>query len=186
MSTSGTLTALALLMVGCAATPKPRSQAQAQVHENVEVTTTRTALTSADLPPGAGFEPLTPTISIEKAIADACRLHVSDSSKTAKFDYDESELLPSDVEALRLVAACLTTGALRGREIKLVGRADPRGTERYNQTLGAHRSRSVAAFLEQFGVDKARVHETSRGELDSTGTDEASWKTDRRVDIVLI
>lgn len=51
--------------------------------------------------------------------------------------------------------------------------------------LGARRASSVAGFLDRLGVDRARIRETSRGELDATGKDEATWQIDRRVDIVL-
>jgi hypothetical protein len=35
------------------------------------------------------------------------------------------------------------------------------------------------------GVDHREISETSRGKLDATGTDDASWRRDRRVDIAL-
>jgi peptidoglycan-associated lipoprotein len=35
------------------------------------------------------------------------------------------------------------------------------------------------------GVAQDKMHDTSRGELDATGTDEAGWRRDRRVDVKL-
>jgi outer membrane protein OmpA-like peptidoglycan-associated protein len=37
----------------------------------------------------------------------------------------------------------------------------------------------------KLGVDASKVTTTSRGKLDATGSDEASWQQDRRVDIDL-
>ena len=35
-------------------------------------------------------------------------------------------------------------------------------------------------------IEKTRVAKSSRGELDASGHDEDGWRTDRRVDIVLL
>jgi outer membrane protein OmpA-like peptidoglycan-associated protein len=52
--------------------------------------------------------------------------------------------------------------------------------------LGAHRADSAMQYLKQRGVDASKMTETSRGELDATGVDEAGWSRDRRVDVDLI
>ena len=52
-------------------------------------------------------------------------------------------------------------------------------------TLGDHRADTVRRYLGGLGVDTKRIAETSRGELDATGTDETGWRQDRRVDIAL-
>jgi peptidoglycan-associated lipoprotein len=54
----------------------------------------------------------------------------------------------------------------------------------YNFVLGEHRAGSVERYLEQLGVAKAKLSETSRGKLDATGTDENGWQRDRRVDLL--
>ena len=41
---------------------------------------------------------------------------------------------------LQQIATCVTTGPLRGKTLKLVGRADPRGEVEYNMGLGEHRA----------------------------------------------
>ena len=81
------------------------------------------------------------------------------------------------------VARCVTTGPLKGRTLRLTGRADPRGEQEYNMTLGSSRADAVARYLRALGVTSNQLTETSRGKLDATGTDEASWQLDRRVDI---
>ena len=69
--------------------------------------------------------------------------------------------------------------------LKLIGHADPRGATGYNMTLGQARGDSVQKYLIDKGCDPRKVQSTSRGAMDATGTDEASWAHDRRVDITL-
>jgi peptidoglycan-associated lipoprotein len=79
----------------------------------------------------------------------------------------------------------MTTGPLAGKTVELVGRADPRGEEEYNMTLGERRAESVVHYLTQLGVAESRLPVTSRGALDAQGHDEATWAVDRRVDLRL-
>ena len=102
-----------------------------------------------------------------------------------RFDTDESELTNQDTQILQQVATCLTNGPLAGRNVHLIGRADARGTTEYNMVLGEHRANTVGHYLEEKGVNAPRINQTSRGELDATGTDDTSMRNDRRVDIML-
>jgi peptidoglycan-associated lipoprotein len=77
------------------------------------------------------------------------------------------------------------TGPLKGRSMRLVGHADPRGNEEYNMALGGRRADNVASAIASAGMDSARMATSSRGKMDATGTDEAGWAKDRRVDIML-
>ena len=64
--------------------------------------------------------------------------------------------------------------------------ATARGGETiYNFALGQRRAAAVASYIEGRGVGDRRLETTSRGELDASGYDEASWARDRRVDILL-
>ena len=83
------------------------------------------------------------------------------------------------------VASCLTIGPLRGRTAQIVGRTDPRGTEEYNLGLGTRRADSVVQYPQHRGVSPGQLSQTTRGALDATGTDEAGWRDDRRVDLRL-
>ena len=105
--------------------------------------------------------------------------------RIASFDYDKDELAPEDRAVLDQLAQCLMTGALKGKAVALVGRADPRGTEEYNMGLGSRRSGTVSQYLARLGVGEPQLQATTRGALDATGVDEASWQKDRRVDISL-
>lgn len=125
-------------------------------------------------------------VNVDDQIAKMCDLRVGHVEESPKFDYDSDSVTPAEKEVLDAVAKCLTTGPLKGRSVELVGRADPRGETEYNMSLGARRARAVHTYLGQLGVGADKMRDTSRGELDATGKDEAGWRMDRRVDVKLI
>ena len=124
-------------------------------------------------------------VAVNSDLMTICKVSTSNVETAPKFDFDNSALLPQDREVLAQIAKCVTTGPLKGRALQLVGRADARGETEYNFALGEHRAGTVQSYLVQLGVDKAKLAETSRGKLDATGTDEAGWEKDRRVDLLL-
>jgi peptidoglycan-associated lipoprotein len=107
------------------------------------------------------------------------------SEAEALFDFDSASVRQGDHPVLEKLVQCFSTGPLAGRIMRLVGHADPRGDEEYNVALGGRRSSSVKSFLVKLSLKEGQAETTSRGEMDATGTDEASWLKDRRVDIVL-
>jgi peptidoglycan-associated lipoprotein len=124
-------------------------------------------------------------VNVDDAILKACNLKFSNPEEAPKFDFDSEQLTEGEKAILEQVAKCLTTGPLKGRAVDLVGRADPRGETEYNMTLGAKRARAAHTFLSGLGVANDKLFDTSRGELDATGSDEPGWKKDRRVDVKL-
>jgi peptidoglycan-associated lipoprotein len=124
-------------------------------------------------------------VSVSSELVRVCKIQFGNVDRAPKFDFDNSSLLPQDRNVLEQIARCVTTGPLAGRRLTLVGRADPQGTVEYNFALGERRAASVTSYLGALGVDKAKMVETSRGELDAVGRDEAGWQRDRRVDISL-
>lgn len=146
------------------------------------------------LPDGEGFNPnapqtptvFTPGLAVSEAIAKACGIPPRADGKSApSFEFDSAALGQDDREMLGQIAKCLTEGALKGRSVRLVGRADPRGEQEYNMNLGSTRANSVFNYMQGLGVAKDKMNLTSRGELDATGKDEAGWAKDRRVDVEL-
>ena len=103
----------------------------------------------------------------------------------AHFAFDSANLRPQDSAPLDKVAVCFISGPLKGRSLKLVGHADPRGDSEHNYQLGLSRANSVGTYLNGQGLDKAKTSTTSRGADEAKGTDEASWAVDRRVDVML-
>lgn len=174
---------VAAMLAGCS---HHERRASAPVAPPVDETT----LTSAQQPrpavnPSASSN-VSAGVSASNEIIAACNLVVAGEPTNAPvFPFDQSELLDQDYKVLNQIGQCLTTGPLAGREVLLTGRADSRGTNEYNMTLGAQRAHTVSTFLSSIGVNQSRMHETSRGELDAVGTDVLAQQQDRRVDITL-
>ncbi|HEY4239497.1 MAG TPA: OmpA family protein [Kofleriaceae bacterium] len=135
--------------------------------------------------PAPVAKPASPNLAVGDRLAEACGLHIDNVQTAPKFDFDAAALEPADRDLLQQVATCLTTGPLHGKTLQLVGRADPRGTSEYNLGLGSRRANEVTAYLERLGVKSPQLSPTTRGALDANGTDDASYRTDRRVDLVL-
>ncbi|MEO8799138.1 MAG: OmpA family protein [Polyangiaceae bacterium] len=123
----------------------------------------------------------TPSLHISDAIARACG--IENVSTASSFDFDSTTLSDDDRGVLSEVAKCMTVGVLRGKKVALVGRADNRGEEEYNMSLGSARATSVWQYLHDLGVAPTQVKSSSRGAIDAKGADEAGWAQDRRVDI---
>jgi peptidoglycan-associated lipoprotein len=137
---------------------------------------------TASAPPETSAQAATSgNVQISVDILKACGLTDND----AYFPFDSARLEKQDIVPLNTIAVCFSTGALKGRSMKLVGHADPRGSAGYNMTLGQARADGVEGYLEKRGLAKAKVETTSRGAVDATGTDEAGWAHDRRVDVLL-
>ena len=130
---------------------------------------------------GAGID--SPALHVSKAIAAACGLPPTKAAPN--FEFDSTTIAQEDRTLLAGIARCMLEGALRGKKVALIGRADQRGENEYNMTLGESRADSVRRYLHDLGVEHDRIAATSRGELDATGTDEGCWARDRRVDIEL-
>jgi peptidoglycan-associated lipoprotein len=151
--------------------------------EAVQTTEITQAQVAPPPPPQEPMRPVSPSISISEEALKACNINLDSLDKAPKFDFDKSTLKAEDVPVLEKIAECFSTGPLKDSGVLLVGHTDPRGSQAYNQALGLRRANSVAAFLTAHGVKDDRIQKTSRGELDATGTDEASWARDRRVDV---
>ncbi|HUJ62978.1 MAG TPA: OmpA family protein [Kofleriaceae bacterium] len=129
---------------------------------------------------------VSPNLAVSSDLVALCNLKpAQQSAVNPKFDYDKDELTPDDRNVLDQIAQCMVSGPLKGKAVSLIGRADPRGTEEYNLGLGSRRAASVSQYLERLGVQSPQLAVTTRGALDATGTDEAGWAADRRVDVQL-
>ncbi len=120
-------------------------------------------------------------INISDEIKKACGIADAD----AHFAFDSANVRDQDHKVLGQLATCFTSGPLAGREMRLAGHADPRGEPEYNMVLGGKRAENVKGFIAKKGMNGDKISTTSRGEMDATGTDEATWTKDRRVDVVL-
>lgn len=137
-------------------------------------------------PPAPAVETrrVSPSLDVSAQLLRDCRMNLDAVDKAPKFEFDKSDLLPGDTDVLAQIAACFTTGPMKGARLRLVGRADPRGTIEYNDSLGTRRAHEVARFLESRGIDVGQIASGSRGKRDAQGHDEATWAVDRRVDVL--
>lgn len=127
--------------------------------------------------PAAGATALT----VSEDIRTACALP----EPQAYFGYNSSKLRRDDTTFLKKLTQCLTTGPLSKRHLRLVGHADPRGSDRYNEALGQSRANSVKLAMVGLGFPAQRAQAESRGERDAVGSDPAGWAKDRRVEASL-
>jgi peptidoglycan-associated lipoprotein len=133
------------------------------------------------LPPNPPNSPTASAVRIADEIVKACGIQAPD----AYFAFDSSDVRPDDASVLAQLVTCFTTGPLAGKQMKLVGHADPRGGSDYNMTLGQSRADSVKDYIVSHGLNKSKTDSASRGAMDASGVDEPSWARDRRVDIML-
>jgi peptidoglycan-associated lipoprotein len=167
--------------VGCGSDPKPKTAVDARPHNEAKAppplpeTTAQRPTATRDEAPSVG-------VMVDEAIVKACGIPAAE----AHFEFDSSNVQMEDVPALNKVATCLASGALKGRSVSIVGRADPRGESDYNVALGQRRADSIGHYLGDHGLADGQRSQSSRGAMDATGTDEAGWARDRRVDLVLM
>ena len=179
---AGSLAVMAALMFGapalvaCGGADKPAPMTPTAVQTTTTTTTSATPVTAN---PNAA-------VNLSADILKQCNIVVNNVQEAPKFNFDSTELSNAEKDILNQVVTCLTTGPLKGRKVQLVGRADPRGEQEYNMELGENRAHTVKTYMTGLGLAGDRMSLTSRGKLDATGTDEAGWAKDRRVDINLL
>lgn len=81
------------------------------------------------------------------------------------FDYDRSELRDDAIDILS--KAVYTLQHNDKADILITGNADTRGSEQYNEKLGAKRADAVKGWLVDQGIAPDRVRILSRGKLDA-------------------
>lgn len=98
------------------------------------------------------------------------------------FDFDKFELTAQTQAALDAQIAVLRN---TNNNVRLEGHADERGTREYNMALGEKRANAVANYLVVNGIARYRIETVSFGEERpvATGSDEASFSQNRRVEL---
>jgi peptidoglycan-associated lipoprotein len=172
------LALLATLAFGCHHDKKPTTPAPTNDQPAATEQTKPTPQVTQD-------QQVSPNLALSGDIVQLCGIKAASMTADPHFDYNTDELTPEDRTVLDQLATCMTTGPLKGKAVSLIGRADPRGTEEYNLGLGSRRATSVSSYLEKLGVGQPQLAVTTRGALDATGTDEAGYAKDRRVDVQL-
>jgi peptidoglycan-associated lipoprotein len=100
------------------------------------------------------------------------------------FDYDQADIKPEFNELLAAHGRQLV--ASPNMQLRLEGHTDERGSREYNIGLGERRAQAVRRVLTLQGVAAAQLTTVSYGEERpaQTGSDEESWRLNRRVELV--
>jgi peptidoglycan-associated lipoprotein len=169
------LGAVLAAVLGCSsATPKPAE------------TVGNAVATSPNAQPGGAAGKLdtatetSGSLHIDEKIMKACG-----DVPTAHFAFDSAKIQLDAAGVLDAIARCFVTGPLKGRSMTLIGHADPRGEHEYNFALGQRRAGSVGTYLSGKSLVASRIQTSSVGDTGATGTDEAGWARDRKVDVLL-
>jgi peptidoglycan-associated lipoprotein len=105
---------------------------------------------------------------------------------TVHFDYDRSEVKPSERSKLTSAADFLKANAADA--VKIEGHCDERGTEEYNRALGERRALALREALVGMGIDAGRVDTISYGKdrPEDPGHNEAAHAKNRRGVFILL
>jgi peptidoglycan-associated lipoprotein len=160
--------AAALLVAGCGDDPPPKTPEQ-------PVPTTAPQSDRGDTK-----NETSGSVQIDDKIVKACG-----DLPTARFAFDSADVQPDAAAALDALARCFVSGPLKGKNMRLIGHADPRGETEYNLALGQRRAGSIAEFLAKKGLEQSRMATSSKGEFEASGTDEDGWARDRKVEVLL-
>ncbi|WP_082191460.1 peptidoglycan-associated lipoprotein Pal [Cellvibrio sp. pealriver] len=123
----------------------------------------------------------TETTTTGSAVTDTSSSEATLSS-VVYFDFDQYALT-AESRAVLLAHADKLKGA--SVAVRLEGHADERGSREYNMALGEKRANAVRDFLVTQGVNGSSLEVVSFGEEQpaATGSDEASWSQNRRVEV---
>ena len=100
------------------------------------------------------------------------------------FDYDTADILPEFNALLAAHGQFLAQNP--STQLRLEGHADERGSREYNIGLGERRAQAVRRVLMLQGAGGTQLTTVSYGEErpSQTGSDEESWRLNRRVELV--
>ena len=100
------------------------------------------------------------------------------------FDFDTAEINPEARDVLVAHARYLANNP--GRNVRLEGHADERGSKEYNLALGERRANAVKRFLIVNGASRGQIETVSYGEEKPAvmGSSESAWAQNRRVELV--
>jgi peptidoglycan-associated lipoprotein len=104
----------------------------------------------------------------------------ADLAAMINFEYDQAAVRSIDQATLDRKAAILAANP--NVRIQISGHADERGSDEYNLALGNRRGGAAKRYLENKGIDGARIEVVSYGEERplAQGNDEAAYAQNRR------
>jgi outer membrane protein OmpA-like peptidoglycan-associated protein len=177
-------TATTLAFVACSDKPPEHPTTETTMSGEAEAVVTADTSDTAPDTSLSGLEPNNDTeVSIDRPLSEACGL--SDVKLYFPFDSAEVKNEGEKSDDLEPLAECLTNGKLSGRALRVVGYADPRGTQEYNEELGKSRAENIADMLKNAGIPENKLETKSEGESEASD-DPNAWPRDRRVELYLV
>ena len=99
------------------------------------------------------------------------------------FETNSAKLTPQAQQSLEVVARALKSDKLTDFRFAVEGHADPRGNPESNLKLSQARAESVAAYLTQQQIDRARLKPVGKGSAELLNTAVPAAPENRRVTI---
>lgn len=101
------------------------------------------------------------------------------------FDLGSDQLTAQAKENLTEFARALQDPALASTKFNVEGHTDARGSDEFNQKLSERRAAAVVRYLEQLGVDNARLQAAGYGEAKPRDTQDPFAAINRRVEATI-
>jgi len=122
-------------------------------------------------------------VAVERVSRDEVRLTMPND---ITFDFDSSDVKREFMPRIRSLAN--TLNSYPSMSIEIIGHADARGSDAYNQALSERRASAVGMRLVNFGVEFDRITPTGRGEWSPVATNETDWgrAQNRRVEVRIL
>jgi peptidoglycan-associated lipoprotein len=120
------------------------------------------------------------SIAAANAASERGRAVAADLAAMINFEYDQAAVRTTDQATLDKKAAILAANP--NVRVQISGHADERGSDEYNLALGNRRAAAAKRYLENKGIDGARLEVVSYGEERplNAGHDEAAYAQNRR------
>lgn len=120
--------------------------------------------------------------TVERVAPDEVRVRMP---SDITFDFNRADVKYQFMPHLTDLARTLSR--YPNMRVSIVGHADARGSDDYNQRLSERRAWSVSEVLSQFGVDRYRINTAGMGEMSPIATNATDWgrAQNRRVEIAV-
>ena len=117
---------------------------------------------------------------LAREASERARAVAADLAAMINFEYDQAAVRTTDQATLDKKAAILAANP--NVRVQISGHADERGSDEYNLALGNRRAGAAKRYLENKGIDAARLDVVSYGEERplNAGHDEAAYAQNRR------
>lgn len=118
--------------------------------------------------------------TVERVSPDEVRVRMP---SDITFDFNRADVKHRFVPTISDLARTLSR--YPNMQVSIVGHADARGSDEYNQRLSERRAWSVSEVLSEFGVDRYRIRTSGLGEMSPIATNASDWgrAQNRRVEI---